>query len=102
MIKPRANEITVRWDDPAIGINRGVANPSLSARDGAAPLLAEVKNLPWPDLMRILLTGTNGQVGGALLPLLRAGTKFTLRDIVNSICRILICLLLRWTVCGPS
>ena len=40
------DEITVRWDDPAIGINWGVANPSLSARDGAAPLLAEVKNLP--------------------------------------------------------
>ncbi len=40
------DEIVVRWDDPAIGINWGVANPSLSPRDAAAPMLAEVKNLP--------------------------------------------------------
>lgn len=40
------DEITVRWDDPAIGIGWGVTNPSLSARDAAAPPLAEVKNLP--------------------------------------------------------
>jgi dTDP-4-dehydrorhamnose 3,5-epimerase len=40
------DEIIVRWDDPAIGINWGVTDPSLSARDAAAPLLAEVKNLP--------------------------------------------------------
>ena len=40
------DEITVRWDDPAIGIEWGVENPSLSARDAEAPLLAEVGNLP--------------------------------------------------------
>src|SRR5262245_20576534 len=40
------DELVVRWDDPAIGIDWGVANPSLSARDAAAPLLADVKNLP--------------------------------------------------------
>jgi dTDP-4-dehydrorhamnose 3,5-epimerase len=40
------DEIVVRWDDPAIGIQWGVDKPSLSARDAAAPLLAEVKNLP--------------------------------------------------------
>jgi dTDP-4-dehydrorhamnose 3,5-epimerase len=40
------DEIIVRWDDPAIGINWGVTNPSLSARDAAAPRLADVKNLP--------------------------------------------------------
>lgn len=40
------DEISVRWDDPAVGINWGLANPSLSAKDAAAPLLAEVKNLP--------------------------------------------------------
>jgi dTDP-4-dehydrorhamnose 3,5-epimerase len=40
------DEISVRWDDPAIGINWGVENPSLSARDAVAPLLADVKNLP--------------------------------------------------------
>jgi dTDP-4-dehydrorhamnose 3,5-epimerase len=40
------DEISVRWDDPAIGINWGLANPSLSARDAAAPLLADVENLP--------------------------------------------------------
>ena len=40
------DEIVVRWDDPAIGITWGVENPSLVARDAAAPLLSEVKNLP--------------------------------------------------------
>ena len=40
------DELVVRWDDPAIGINWGVTNPSLSPRDAAAPLLADVKNLP--------------------------------------------------------
>jgi dTDP-4-dehydrorhamnose 3,5-epimerase len=40
------DEIVVRWDDPAIGIKWGVENPSLSARDAAAPRLADVKNLP--------------------------------------------------------
>jgi dTDP-4-dehydrorhamnose 3,5-epimerase len=40
------DEIVVRWDDPAIGINWGVTNPTLSARDAAAPRLADVKNLP--------------------------------------------------------
>jgi len=40
------DEISVRWDDPAIGIDWRLANPSLSAKDAAAPLLSEVKNLP--------------------------------------------------------
>jgi dTDP-4-dehydrorhamnose 3,5-epimerase len=40
------DEIVVRWDDPAIGIKWGVTNPSLSARDAAAPRLADVKKLP--------------------------------------------------------
>ena len=40
------DEITVRWDDPAIGIEWGINRPSLSAKDAAAPLLAHVKNLP--------------------------------------------------------
>jgi dTDP-4-dehydrorhamnose 3,5-epimerase len=40
------DELVVRWDDPAIGINWGVTNPSLSARDAAAPRLADVKKLP--------------------------------------------------------
>jgi dTDP-4-dehydrorhamnose 3,5-epimerase len=40
------DEIVVRWDDPAIGIHWGVENPSLAARDAAAPPLSEVKNLP--------------------------------------------------------
>jgi dTDP-4-dehydrorhamnose 3,5-epimerase len=40
------DEISIRWDDPAIGVKWGVENPSLSAKDAAAPLLAEVKNLP--------------------------------------------------------
>jgi dTDP-4-dehydrorhamnose 3,5-epimerase len=40
------DEISVRWNDPAIGIDWGLTNPSLSAKDAAAPLLADVKNLP--------------------------------------------------------
>ena len=40
------DEITVRWDDPAIGITWGVESPSLSAKDATAPPLSEVKNLP--------------------------------------------------------
>jgi dTDP-4-dehydrorhamnose 3,5-epimerase len=40
------HELAIRWDDPAIGIQWGVESPVLSAKDAAAPLLAEVKNLP--------------------------------------------------------
>ena len=40
------DEIAVRWNDPAIGINWGVESPSLSAKDAAARRLSEVKNLP--------------------------------------------------------
>lgn len=40
------DEVSIRWDDPAIGIDWGVEKPSLSAKDAAAPLLADVKNLP--------------------------------------------------------
>jgi dTDP-4-dehydrorhamnose 3,5-epimerase len=32
----------VRWDDPEIGIDWGVADPILSAKDAAAPLLRDV------------------------------------------------------------
>ena len=35
-------EITVRWDDPEIGIAWPVAEPILSARDAAAPCLREI------------------------------------------------------------
>jgi hypothetical protein len=41
-----ADEIVVRWNDPAIDIEWGVAAPKLSARDAAAPLLADVEGLP--------------------------------------------------------
>ena len=40
------DEISVRWNDPAIGIDWGVAEPSLSPKDADAPLLADVKGLP--------------------------------------------------------
>jgi dTDP-4-dehydrorhamnose 3,5-epimerase len=40
------DEIVVRWNDPALGIAWGADNPSLSARDAAAPLLKDVSNLP--------------------------------------------------------
>jgi dTDP-4-dehydrorhamnose 3,5-epimerase len=44
-----ADEITIRWNDPAIGIKWGVENPILSARDASAPFLAEVEQLPQYD-----------------------------------------------------
>jgi len=40
------DEVTVRWNDPAIGIRWGVDGPALSTKDAAAPLLSEVENLP--------------------------------------------------------
>jgi dTDP-4-dehydrorhamnose 3,5-epimerase len=40
------DEVSIRWDDPAIGIDWGVEKPSLSAKDANAPLLIDVKNLP--------------------------------------------------------
>jgi dTDP-4-dehydrorhamnose 3,5-epimerase len=41
-----SDEITVRWNDPAIGINWGIESPVLSLRDAAAPVLADIKGLP--------------------------------------------------------
>ncbi|MGE0452708.1 MAG: dTDP-4-dehydrorhamnose 3,5-epimerase [Vicinamibacteria bacterium] len=38
-------EITLRWDDPEIGITWPVAEPLLSPRDAAAPRLRELKDL---------------------------------------------------------
>jgi dTDP-4-dehydrorhamnose 3,5-epimerase len=40
------DELSIRWNDPAIGINWGIETPSLSVKDAGAPLLADVKNLP--------------------------------------------------------
>ena len=40
------DELTVRWDDPAIGIDWRFPTPSLTPRDAQAPLLADTRNLP--------------------------------------------------------
>src|SRR3954452_20175599 len=40
------DEISIRWNDPAIGIDWGLADPSLSPKDADAPLLSDVSNLP--------------------------------------------------------
>jgi len=40
------DELAIRWNDPAIGIDWGIPSPSLSQRDAEAPLLANVANLP--------------------------------------------------------
>jgi dTDP-4-dehydrorhamnose 3,5-epimerase len=40
------NEVSIRWNDPAIGIDWGIGAPSLSAKDADAPLLNDLKNLP--------------------------------------------------------
>ncbi len=41
-----SDELAVRWNDPAIGINWGIAAPTLSARDAVAPPLADLRMLP--------------------------------------------------------
>jgi len=45
-----AKERSVRYDDPAIGIDWGVEVPLVSDRDRVAPLLAEIRGaLPFRD-----------------------------------------------------
>ena len=41
-----SDEITVRWNDPALGISWGIEAPIISGRDATAPLLADVHGLP--------------------------------------------------------
>jgi dTDP-4-dehydrorhamnose 3,5-epimerase len=41
-----SEEITVRWNDPALAIPWGLESPCVSGRDAAAPLLADITNLP--------------------------------------------------------
>jgi dTDP-4-dehydrorhamnose 3,5-epimerase len=40
------DEITIRWNDPAIGIRWTIKDPVLNQRDANAPLLSEITNLP--------------------------------------------------------
>lgn len=40
------DELSIRWNDPAIGIAWGIDNPQLAAKDAEAPLLSEARNLP--------------------------------------------------------
>jgi dTDP-4-dehydrorhamnose 3,5-epimerase len=40
------DEFVVRWDDPVLGIDWRITNPSLSPRDADAPRLADVRGLP--------------------------------------------------------
>jgi dTDP-4-dehydrorhamnose 3,5-epimerase len=40
------DELVVRWDDPALGIDWGLKSPVLSPRDAAGLPLAEIHNLP--------------------------------------------------------
>jgi dTDP-4-dehydrorhamnose 3,5-epimerase len=41
-----ADEIVVRWNDPALGIDWRIPDPVLGPRDAGAPLLADIANLP--------------------------------------------------------
>ncbi|NVO20662.1 MAG: dTDP-4-dehydrorhamnose 3,5-epimerase [Bacteroidetes bacterium] len=41
----KESEGSIRWDDPAVGIDWGISNPSLSGKDAIAPLMAENINL---------------------------------------------------------
>src|SRR6516165_3355278 len=40
------DELVVRWNDPALGIDWGVDNPIVSARDAAGERLADIATLP--------------------------------------------------------
>jgi dTDP-4-dehydrorhamnose 3,5-epimerase len=40
------DELTVRWDDPEIGVAWPVSEPILSAKDREAPRLSEIAELP--------------------------------------------------------
>jgi dTDP-4-dehydrorhamnose 3,5-epimerase len=42
LYRPEA-DLSIRWNDPAIGISWPLADPILSPKDAAAPLLAEVE-----------------------------------------------------------
>jgi dTDP-4-dehydrorhamnose 3,5-epimerase len=44
-----ADEFGVRWDDPALGLDWGVQSPTVSARDAANPLLADLPAEHLPD-----------------------------------------------------
>ena len=41
-----ADELVIRWNDPAIDIDWGIGNPTLSQRDASAPLLSQIERLP--------------------------------------------------------
>lgn len=43
-----ADEITIRWDDPSIGIDWPTDRPLLSGRDAAAPMLRELSHSRLP------------------------------------------------------
>jgi dTDP-4-dehydrorhamnose 3,5-epimerase len=54
-----AHELTVRWDDPTIGIRWPAAAPRLSEKDAAAPTLAElVDRLPPYDEAAVASVGS--------------------------------------------
>lgn len=42
----KADELVVRWNDPAIAIDWRVSDPVLAPHDANAPLLADVRGLP--------------------------------------------------------
>jgi dTDP-4-dehydrorhamnose 3,5-epimerase len=41
-----ADQIVIRWDDPALAIDWGIMAPQVSERDAAAPFLANIARLP--------------------------------------------------------
>ena len=49
MISRPRDELVVRWNDPALGIDWRLPDPLLNARDAAAPCLADVVGLPHYD-----------------------------------------------------
>lgn len=66
------DELSIRWNDPAIGIEWGVDKATAVGQGCgcAAARRRQQSSQLRTNLMRILLTGTRGQVGSALKPLL--------------------------------
>ena len=52
-----SDELVVRWNDPTLGISWGNEQPTMSGRDAAAPLLADVLGFASMGMFNVILNG---------------------------------------------
>jgi len=80
-------DASIRFDDPAIGVDWGISSPILSDKDITAPLLAD-SNCNFGT--RVLVTGKDGQLGYDVCKLLtkkgipHIGTTISVLDLTNA------------------